>query len=450
MHKTSRGPNRRQFLCGCSAAVAALAGSRFNSLAFGMPGAQTDTLIVVFLRGGMDGLSLLPPISGSDRGHYEAARPGLAVPTSGPDRALPFDAQFGVHPSAAPLRTLYQDGGLAVVQAAGMAEVNRSHFDAMNVIEIGVGSQPNGTSGWLARHLASSPTLPSGAEMPSLSIGDLQPVSLLSSYETVNVADPNSFNINFGPWNWIDEQKIALQTMWNNDVSWLHTSGVQAFNAMDLIESNFDDSYTPANGAVYPDSDFGDQLQVVAQMIKLDIGLQVATIDFGGWDTHEGQGVAPGGYLSGLFDDLSRGLAALYADLDVGTGSGNFLNRTTVTVQSEFGRELRENSDAGTEHGYGNFMLVLGGSVNGGQLYGSWPGLSSGQLFDGTDVDVTTDYRQVLSEILERRLGNPNLGQVFPGFSPGQHLGIVGGSAPPLFRDGFESGSLGDWSGHQT
>ena len=443
------GQSRRKFLCGCSAAVAALAGSRFNSLAFGMPGGGSETMIVVFLRGGMDGLSLFPPISGSDRGHYTAARPSLAVPTSGPNRALPFDAQFGVHPDAAPLLSLYQDGGLAVVQAAGMSSVNRSHFDAMNVIEVGVGAQPTGSSGWLARHLSTSPTLPVNSELPSLSVGDLQPVSLLSSYETVNVADPNAFNINYGPWNWIDEQKVALQSMWNNDASWLHSSGIQAYNAMDLIETNFDSNYTPANGAAYPDTDFGDQLKIVSQMIKLDLGLQVATIDFGGWDTHEGQGVAPGGYLAGLFDDLSRGMAALYSDLDVGSGASNHLKRTTLTVQSEFGRELFENSDDGTEHGYGNVMMVMGGSVNGGQLYGSWPGLSSGQLLDGTDLDVNTDYRQVLSEIVDKRLGNPNISQIFPGYSGYTPLGVVGGLSAPMFADGFEGGNMNNWSSSQ-
>lgn len=173
-------------------------------------------------------------------------------------------------------------------------------------------------------------------------------------------------------------------------------------------------------------------------MIKLDLGLQVATIDVGGWDTHESQDEGSVGYLVDLLDDLSRGLAAFYTDLD-GAGSNNYYtDRLTMAAQSEFGRELYENGDSGTEHGYGNQMLVLSGNAIGG-LHGSWPGLAPGQLTDGTDLAVTTDYRQVLSEILIRRMCNPAIDVVFPGYTGYQPLGIVEGNEqePPLFGDGF-------------
>ena len=440
---------RRGFLVGCSAAVTALAGSRFNTIAFADPGDNTEILLVVFLRGGMDGLSTVPPIAGNDRGFYEAVRPTLQIPVSGPDAALALDAQFGLHPAAAPLLDIYQNGNLAIVQAVGMDIVNRSHFDAMQFVELGTPGDKSTTTGWLARHLSSAPNLPAEIIMPSMAVGDLQPASLLGSLETVNMTDPRWFNINTGPWLWSHPQRAALRRLFNVGSSWMHNTGSQAMDAMDIIELNATDDYTPGNGAVYPDSDFGEHLQVLAQMIKLDLGLQVATLDVGGWDTHEQQGLGAGGYFAAILGDLAQGLAAFYTDLD-GAGAANYTQRLSVVVQSEFGRELRENSDSGTEHGYGNLMLVMSGNAIGG-LHGPWPGLDPGQLVDGTDLAVTTDFRRILTEILIRRLGNPRVGEIFPGYTDYQPLGVVEGEdLPPdfsgkIFDGDFESGDLSRW-----
>ncbi|MEM7482697.1 MAG: DUF1501 domain-containing protein [Acidobacteriota bacterium] len=440
---------RRGFLVGCSAGIAGLAGSRFNTVAFGDPGLNQEILVVVFLRGGVDGLSLVPPISGADRGHYQAARPGLQIPTTGPGAALDLNGQFGLHPAAAPLFDLYQDNRLAIVQAIGMADVvNKSHFDAMQFVELGTPGSTTISTGWLTRHLTSAGNLPADPVMPSLAIGDLQPASLLASLDTVNVANPDNFNVDNGPWQWRNAQRTALRAIYQEGGTWLHDAGLQALDAVDIISLNAGDEYTPANGAVYPDGDFGDQLRVLAQMVKLDLGLQVATVDFGGWDTHDGQGEGSTGYLADLFTVLSSGLAAFYTDLD-GAGADHYTQRLTVVVQSEFGRELLENADDGTEHGYGNLMLVLGGNVNGG-LHGNWPGLAPGQLVDGTDLAVTTDYRRVLSEILIRRMCNPSIGQIFPGYSGYSPLGVVQGPdlqvGETIFEDGFESGTTAAWS----
>lgn len=439
---------RRGFLMGCSAAVASFAGSRMNTMAFADPALNQEILLVIFLRGGMDGLTLVPPIAGADRGHYQAARPNLQIPTTGPGAAINLNGQFGLHSGAAPLYDLYQDGKLAIVQAAGMLNVvNKSHFDAMRFVELGTPGQKSQTTGWLARHLASATNQPSEIIMPSLAIGDLQPASLLGSLETVNLANPDDFNVSNGPWNWRQAQKNTLRELFEGDSSWLHDAGVAAFNAADIVESNVTGSYIPANGATYPDSYFGEHLQILAQMIKLDLGLQAATIDVGGWDTHESQGEGSSGYLADLLTDLATGLAAFYADLD-GIGASNYTNRLTVVVQSEFGRELHENANYGTEHGYGNLMMVLSGNAIGG-LHGTWPGLAPGQLTDRTDLTVTTDYRQVLSEILIRRLCNPNLDIIFPGYTGYQPLGIVQGDdilPPGIMSDGFESGDLSRWT----
>ncbi|MDA8021222.1 MAG: DUF1501 domain-containing protein, partial [Thermoanaerobaculia bacterium] len=413
MKKNTTDVTRRGFLVGCSAAIAGLAGSRFNSMAFAHPGGDHDVLVTIFLRGGMDGLSLICPIDGADRGHYEAARPGLAIPTSGPGSALPLSSAFGLHPAAAPLLGLWQDSHMAVIQASGMIDVvNKSHFDAMQFVELGTPGSISAPDGWLTRHLQTTSGLPPEVVLPSLAIGDLQPVSLLDSLETVNVADPDRFEIGNGPWQWRDAQRTALRNIYDGQSSWLHDAGLQALDAIDIIQLNATGEYTPSGGAVYPEDPFGEQLRLLAQMIKLDLGLQVATIDFGGWDTHEGQGSGSQGYLAELFGSLATGLEAFYTDLDADL----YTNRLTVVVQSEFGRELHENADSGTEHGYGNRMLVLGGNVNGG-FHGTFPGLHPDVLVDGTDLGVTTDYRQVLSEILIRRLHNPAIDVVFPGYT---------------------------------
>ena len=442
--------SRRGFMVGCSAAIAGLAGSRFNSLAFADPGTGVDeVLVVLFLRGGMDGLTLVPPIGGNDRGYYEGARPRLAVPSSGPGAALPLAGQFGLHPAAAPLLDLYQDGRLAIVQAAGMTEANRSHFESMEFMELGTPGESNTPTGWLTRHLQSSDCLPAEAIMPTLAMGGLQQASLRGDYETINLASIGSFNLNSGPWLWRSPQRAALRSLYQGGDTIAHATGVQALDAVDVLELYVTDDYTPANGAVYPSGSFGDHLQVIARMIKLDLGLNVATLDLGGWDTHAGQSY----WLPNLLDELSRGLNALYADLD-GAGAANHTRRLTVVVQSEFGRRFAENADDGTDHGHGNLMMVLSGNALGG-LHGSWPGLAPGELFEGYDLAVTTDYRQILSEILIRRLGNNKLGLVFPGYAGYTPLGVVagtdlepdykGGPGSEIFSDGFESGDLSAW-----
>ncbi|MEL7061018.1 MAG: DUF1501 domain-containing protein, partial [Acidobacteriota bacterium] len=273
-------------------------------------------------------------------------------------------------------------------------------------------------------------------------------VSLLGSTETVNLNDPSSFNIGNGPWRWRDAQRTALREIYQQSGSWLHGGGLQALDAMDIVNLNINGGYIPENGAVYPDHEFGEQLQVLAQMIKLDLGLQVATVDLGGWDTHDAQGDGSNGYFADLVAELAGGLGAFYQDLD-GGGSQNHASRVTVVVQSEFGRELYENGDAGTEHGYGNLMLVLGGNVNGG-FHGQFPGLAPGQLVDETDLGVTTDYRQILSEILVRRQGNAALDVIFPNYQGYEPLGIVQGTdiqdpGGSIFTDGFEGGTADAW-----
>lgn len=412
---------------GCCSSIAAMTGANIRSVVMAAEAnPEQETLVVIYLRGGLDGLNLVPPIDGPDRGHYEGFRPEIAVPNTGDNKALRLDAQFGLHPSAAPLYELFQDGKLAIVHAVGSAG-SRSHFEAQNFMELGTPNSKTIGSGWLARHLQTAPTLPDTILMPSLAAMDSPPTSLAGSVDTLTMASPSSFSLSsIGNSTWrYSEQRVALRQLYNAGTTSIHEAGLQAMNAADLIESYVSSDYDPSNGAEYPNSSLGRQLRMIAQMIKLEVGLQVATVDYGGWDTHNQQGDGSGGYFAGRIGELSNALAALYQDLN-GSGSNPYSKRLTVVVKTEFGRRVRENGDRGTDHGTAFPMFVLGGNVIGG-LHGEWPGLAHEQLYDNADLRPTTDFRRGLSEVLIRRLGNPNLGQIFPGYTDYSPIGIVTG-----------------------
>jgi uncharacterized protein (DUF1501 family) len=391
---------RRQFLQGCSAAIAAMTGARLTNLAFAKQGEQTDTLVVVFLRGGWDALNVVPPIGGDDRGFYEKARPDIKITD-----LLQLNDQFGLHPALNPLYDLYQAGKMGVVHAVGLNHDTRSHFDAQEYIELGTPGSKSITSGWITRHLqqtGASSILPVMATNGS-------PTSLLNFVPTVNLNDPSDFS----QWgnDLVASQQAALRQMYKGE-SILHRAGLRTLEALNIVSPLVEKEYQPSNGAFYNDDELGQQLKTIAQMIKLDAGLKVAAVDFGGWDTHEYETDGNGGYIAELLNQLASGLANFYLDLDSG-----YTDRLSVVVISEFGRRLVQNESQGTDHGHGSVMLALGGNVNGGQVYGAWPGLHNDQLYDHADLAITTDYRQILSELLSTRLGNSNIEAVFPGFS---------------------------------
>jgi len=391
---------RRQFLQGCSAAIAEMVGARLTNLAFAKQDNPYDTLVVVFLRGGWDALNVVAPIAGDDRGFYEKARPDIKI-----SDLLPLSDQFGLHPAMSPLYDLYQQGKAGVVHAVGLNVDTRSHFDAQEYIELGTPGSKSVASGWLTRHLQTSGTT---SILPVLSTSG-QPTSLLNFVPTVSLSSPAEFSL----WdNGLAESHLtALKQLYQGD-SIIHRAGARTLEALSIVSPLSNQDYQPANGAYYNDDEFGRQLKTVAQMIKLDAGLRVATVDFGGWDTHEYQNDGNGGYMADLLNSLASGLANFYLDLDSG-----YTDKLSVVVVSEFGRRLVQNDSYGTDHGHGNVMFTLGGNVNGGQVFGTWPGLNNEQLYDSADLAVTTDYRQILSELLSKRMGNSDVESVFPGFS---------------------------------
>lgn len=449
--------DRRRFLATGALTFAGMAGGT-TRLAFGAPQTDNDELlVVVFLRGGMDGLSLAMPLGGSDRGYYETARPRLKIPVSGTGAALPLDGFLGLHPSAgthagptaASLYDFYVAGKLALVHACGLDHPTRSHFDAQAYMELGTPGVRGTGLGWLTRHFQTATNLPPQIVMPSLAVGSNQQACLLGNLETINMEDPDVFMLdNIGHWEWRTAQRVALRELVTAGGDPVHQTSLQALDGVGLIETYVNGGYTPDNGAVYPGNGFGEQMSLVARLAKLGLGLRAAAVDLGGWDTHESQANGSTGFFATQVATLAQGLAALYQDLDGGSG---IAQRLTIVVQSEFGRRLRENDDSGTDHGHGNVMLLLGGHVNGG-VHGAWPGLRNDQLYDGADLAVTTDYRRVLSEVLIRRLGNNRLDFVFPNYGSYQPLGVVQGvDLPPwlpgtVFLDGFESGDTRHWT----
>lgn len=427
--------SRRSFLAGCGATAVALAAtalqSRIGQVAFaetsGVPAYVPEALVVVFLRGGWDALNVVMPLGGNDRGIYEQSRPNIKVPLSGANAALNLDGVFGLHPAMAPLYNLFQSRKMAVIQAAGLTFDTRSHFDAQMFMDLGTPGVKTTPDGWLTRLLRTWPGLSPTLLIPALSAGGSQSVSLTGTTNAVAMNTPSSFTLN-GNWKYEMEQRAALRDLYH-DPSWLGLAGTRTLDMVDLIEYASPGVYTPANGAAYPSGSFGDNLKTIAQILKMKLGLRVATVDLGGWDTHRFQGDAGGGTLGdNLLKPLAQGLAAFYADLMGGCGA-DFHQHTTVVVMSEFGRRLKENANRGTDHGHGSVQLLLGGGVRGGRVYGQWPGLSNAQLYDGADLAVTTDFRQVLAEIVSARLGDFDLGAVFPGYNGYAPLGVM----DPLF-----------------
>jgi len=416
--------SRRRFLqmSGAAAGTAAM-GLTFAPSALGGSG-NRKVLVYVFLRGGIDGLSLLPPIDGPDYGHLVDARDQTLVDINASDstrRPIPLSngQGLGFHPYCDGLAAIYNDGGLAVIQAVGHppGTFTRSHFDAQETIELGQpiitggSGQSLPSSGWLTRYLQTHPQVPAANAIFTAMVSSSTPTASLGGWQDVATLDsPGNFSPNNGQFG---DTHLAMLDLLYNGTGELDIAGGAALDAVELIDSLDLDNYQPAGGVEYPDNNVGDDLQLVAQLIRQNLGIACATVDVGGWDTHNSQNVFGGGFGSRV-EDLSQALTAFYRDLEAAGG----INDIAVVVQSEFGRQVKENASRGTDHGLGNPVLVLGGGVSGGRVYGPTEGIAPGAR-EGDSLVPQTVFRNVLGDVASGLLSNDNVEQIFqdPDFS---------------------------------
>jgi uncharacterized protein (DUF1501 family) len=372
---------------------------------------RSKILIAIFQRGAVDGLSMV--VSHGDPDYY-ASRGSIAIarPAAGTTEVtIDLDGFFGLHPALRPLKPLWDDRRLALVHACGSPDTTRSHFDAQDYMESGTPGVRSTPDGWLARGLAARPGRPPASPFRAVSLGPVLPRILRGDVEAVAMSSVADFDVK-------DVATVAaghgaragFESMYEQGVrDLLYGTGRETFEAVKMLRAAAPERLAPANGAVYPRGRFGESLRQIAQLIRADVGLEVAFTDMGGWDTHAGQGNERG-QLAFRLREFAAGLAALDRDL------GARMSDVVILTMSEFGRTVRENGNRGTDHGHATAMLVLGGPVRGGKVYGRWPGLSREQLFEGRDLAVTTDFRSLFTEVAVRHLGAP-AGPLFPGFT---------------------------------
>jgi uncharacterized protein (DUF1501 family) len=366
-------------------------------------GSRNKRLVVIFQRGAADGLNIVVPHGEQS---YYAMRPSINIPRN---QVIDLDGFFGLHPSLSPFQPLWNQRHLAIVHAAGSPDPTRSHFDAQDFMESGTPGLKATEDGWLNRSLRSLPGSGDSSAFRAIALGPSLPRILSGSEPAAAVNNINEFGVggknpNAAP------LANTFEAMYEQSVdSVLHGTGQETFEAVKMLRAADPAKYSPAAGANYPKGRFGDSLKQLAQLIKANLGVQVAFADIGGWDHHVNEGSTQG-QIANVLREFSQSLAAFWIDL------GNLAEDTVVVTMSEFGRTARENGNRGTDHGHANVMFVMGGSVKGGKVYGRWPGLDQSQLYEGRDLALTTDFRRVLGEAVYRHLGNKALDQVFPGF----------------------------------
>lgn len=424
-----RSLSRRQFMTVSSAAALAAASAPAwlprVSVARSYRSGMRDVVISIFLRGAADGLTLLAPYT--DNIYYNM-RPTLAIPR--PDSGAAFrlidlpnssnpapgggTVQFGIPPQLQPLLEAYNAGDLLFLHATGLNDPSRSHFDAQRFMEVGKARDLNLGTGWLGRHLAVTDPMSPGAILRGVGISSGLQRALVGAPQTLPVPNLDTFGL-AGSGSTVVARTNALRDMYNPIADPLHAAAINTIQTIDLLNTINFANYVPAGGAVYGTDGLAQSMKSVAALIKAEVGVEAVAVDFGGWDTHDNQGVTTGGQMSNLMTQIAGALGAFYRDMTTG------VNPTfTLVAMSEFGRRLQENTNPipGTEHGHANAMIVMGNAARGGRVLTQWPGLAPNQLFEGIDLQVTIDYRDVLAEILSRRAGNADLASVFPGYTP--------------------------------
>ncbi len=397
---------------GTAAVPSFLARAAFGAAEAGL---RNQRLVVIFQRGAADGLNIVVPHGESQ---YYTMRPSINIPRQD---VIDLDGFFGLHPALASFQPLWQQRHLAIVHAAGSPDTTRSHFEAQDFMESGTPGIKATEDGWLNRSLHTMPEPGGKSPFRAIAMGPSLPRILSGSEPAVALNNINDFTVG-GRNPKASPVASAFEAMYDNSVDTvLHGTGEETFDAVKMLKSADPAKYKPASGADYPKGRFGDSLRQLAQLIKANLGVQVAFADIGGWDHHVNEG-ATEGQIANVLREFSQSLSAFWIDL------GDLGEDTVVVTMSEFGRTARENGNRGTDHGHANVMFVLGGPVKGGKVYGRWPGLEQSQLYEGRDLALTTDFRQVLGEGVARHLGNKNLSEVFPGFEnePGKFLKLLG------------------------
>jgi uncharacterized protein (DUF1501 family) len=370
-------------------------------------------LVAIFQRGAVDGLNMVVPYA---EPAYYAARRTIAIKRPGQTGgALDCDGFFGLHPRMAPLQAWFKNGELAIVHACGSPNATRSHFDAQDYMESGTPGVKSTEDGWINRYLRARRD-EEATPFRAVALAAQLPRSLQGPAPTLAMTSIGRFGVRAGAG--MEESFEAQYAAAADQV--LNATGREAFDAIRLLERANPRRYAAENGATYPRSAFGQALQQIAQLIKADVGLEVAFAEAGGWDTHVNQG-ADAGQLAARLADFASGVSALSQDL------GSRLQDVVILTMSEFGRAVSENGNRGTDHGHGNAMLVLGGSVRGGKVYGRWPGLAPEQRYEGRDLAITTDFRDVFGEVVVRHLGVRDPSPIFPGYqiSPERFCGFL-------------------------
>jgi uncharacterized protein (DUF1501 family) len=374
--------------------------------AAGRPG-RPRQLIAIFQRGAVDGLSMVVPFGEDD---YYRARPSIAIarPNAGEKTAIDLDGFFGFNPRLQALKPLWDARQLAIVHACGSPDSTRSHFDAQDFMESATPGRKGTVDGWLNRYLQAR-RVEDAAPFRAVSLTTALPRILQGTAPALAVSQLAQFAIRGAGADGTLGASFEAEYAAAADRLLSGTSR-EAFDAMKTLKAVDPSRYQPSNGAEYPRGPFGQALRQIAQLARADVGLEVAFADVGGWDTHVNQGAAQG-QLATRLADFAQAIAALVRDL------GDRMEDTVVITMSEFGRAVNENGNRGTDHGHGNAMMVIGGGVRGGRVYGRWPGLAVERRYDGRDLAVTTDFRDVFGEIVTRYLGVADPGPIFPGYA---------------------------------
>src|SRR5499427_3692336 len=367
-------------------------------------GTDRPIIIAIFQRGAADGISMVVPFGDKN---YSAVRPQIAIPEparNASEGAIDLDGFFGLHPSLGSLKPIYDAGHLAIVHAVGSPDTTRSHFDAQDYMESGTPGNKSVSDGWLNRYLQSNPEQDASA-FRAVALTATVPRSLAGPAPSVAMQRVADFGIRGG--RATPEIEELFADLYKD-----------TFDAVKTLRSATSQQYIPSEGVQYPNSPFSQSLQQIAQLVKSNVGVEVAFAEVGGWDTHANQGSSRG-QLSNQLRNFGEGLAAFYRDL------GDRMRNVVILTMTEFGRAIRQNGSGGTDHGHASCLFVAGGPVKGGKVYGRWPGLAPEQLYEGRDLALTTDFRSVFSEILMKHMGAKDAAKVFPNYRPGPPLNLV-------------------------